>query len=256
VAFPEPGPLVWKDPRLCVLYPYWRPKIPDPVAVVLLWRSPLAVANSLAERDGMDVPVGLALWERYNRSALAHLDGTDAYVADYQDLLDDPRGFVESLAAWLGSLPQFGGDRATWDLDGAIASLARDGATRPAEDTGVLLDEQRQLVDLLVATGGGHQPLRLGDVGPESPWTTTMIRTRRDYRSREMAIVKESLADEIEEHRNSVESWQRIVDSMHGSTSWRITRPLRRAVAWMHGGRSAVVRGRRGDSQAGGRSTV
>ena len=35
-AFPEPGPLVWKDPRICLLYPYWRQLLPEPAAVVFV----------------------------------------------------------------------------------------------------------------------------------------------------------------------------------------------------------------------------
>ncbi len=57
-AFPDPGPIVWKDPRLCLLLPYWRRFLPGPHAAVLIWRSPLAVARSLQRRDGMHSPRG------------------------------------------------------------------------------------------------------------------------------------------------------------------------------------------------------
>ena len=34
-AYPEPGPRVWKDPRLCLLLPLWRPVLPSPIVAVL-----------------------------------------------------------------------------------------------------------------------------------------------------------------------------------------------------------------------------
>jgi hypothetical protein len=44
-AYPEPGPSVWKDPRLCLLLPYWRSVLPAPLAAVFVWRSPLLAAT-------------------------------------------------------------------------------------------------------------------------------------------------------------------------------------------------------------------
>ena len=50
VAFVDGGPSVWKDPRVCLLLDYWREALTGPLAAVLVWRSPLAVARSLAQR--------------------------------------------------------------------------------------------------------------------------------------------------------------------------------------------------------------
>ena len=122
-AFPDPGPLMWKDPRICLLYPYWKRLIPGPVAVVLVWRAPSAVAGSLHRRDGMDPALGVALWERYNRSALALLAGVDVFVVSYEHLQLDPRTVIGSVADWLGSLGQFDDLAASWDLDAALATL-------------------------------------------------------------------------------------------------------------------------------------
>ena len=96
-AYPGPGPSVWKDPRLCLLLPYWRAALEAPMVAILVWRPPLAVARSLRRRDGSPIPYGVALWERYNRSAIANLAGTDVYVLSYDDMVEDPgvslRGF-------------------------------------------------------------------------------------------------------------------------------------------------------------------
>ena len=90
-----------------------------------MWRSPLAVARSLGQRDEIALVDGLALWERYNRSALSGLIGVDTYVAQYESIVADPDRFVGDVAGWLGSLDQFAAHADQWDSDGAAASIDR-----------------------------------------------------------------------------------------------------------------------------------
>jgi len=100
-AYPDPGPSVWKDPRVCLLLPYWRHVLRGPAAAVLVWRAPLDVARSLQRRNGMSLPDGVALWERYNRSAMANLAGTDTYVLDFDALVEDPASSLTVFTSWL-----------------------------------------------------------------------------------------------------------------------------------------------------------
>ena len=106
-AYPHPGPSVWKDPRVCLVLPYWRAVLGAPMAAVLVWRAPLAVARSLHRRDGSPVPYGVALWERYNRSAIANLAATDVFVLDYDDMIESPAASLSGLTSWLDSLGSF-----------------------------------------------------------------------------------------------------------------------------------------------------
>jgi hypothetical protein len=96
------GPWVVKDPRLSVLLPFWRPLLAHPVAV-LIFRDPLAVARSLAARDGFSLARGLALWEQYNRAALAASEGMPRLVVAHRDLLADPVATLQRLVAGLGA---------------------------------------------------------------------------------------------------------------------------------------------------------
>ena len=89
-AYPGSAPPVWKDPRACLLLPFWREVLPGPLTAVFVWRDPLAVARSLHARDGMPVGYGLALWEWYIRSAAAGLAGVDTYVLEYAAVVADP----------------------------------------------------------------------------------------------------------------------------------------------------------------------
>jgi hypothetical protein len=100
-AFPRPGVAVWKDPRNCLLLPYWAQVIAPIAGVVLPWRAPLAVARSLATRDGIPIEQGLDLWCRYNEAALANSQGHDVLVLNYDAMVEDPQALTSITAAWL-----------------------------------------------------------------------------------------------------------------------------------------------------------
>jgi hypothetical protein len=90
-------PFVWKDPRLCITLPLWRPLLPIRGFVVAA-RDPGGVAASLEAREGMPPPAGLALWEVYVRSLLAALGETPRLVVRYDDLLMRSAEVVDRLA--------------------------------------------------------------------------------------------------------------------------------------------------------------
>ncbi len=178
-AFPVDGPVVWKDPRLCLLLPLWRSLLPPPVVTVLLWRSPLAVARSLGFRQGFSVSLGLALWERYNRDALAALADSAVYVMRYESLLDDPLASVTSLARWLtadGRVPVGVGE----DAVSAAAASVSEGLARH-QGGGEPPEELRSAVATLAELTGGHD--RLPNTPARQPplWMADAIAQRRDY---------------------------------------------------------------------------
>jgi len=95
---------VWKDPRLCLLFPFWqdvlcRDDAPGP-HVVVSQRDPREVAASLEARDGMTRAYGLALWERYTRTLLRDLLGERAYFLPYERLLAEPEAVARDLVAF------------------------------------------------------------------------------------------------------------------------------------------------------------
>jgi hypothetical protein len=68
---------------------------------VLIYRDPLAVARSLAARDGFALARGVALWERYNRAALAASEHMPRLVVSHRDLLAAPAVTVQRIVAGL-----------------------------------------------------------------------------------------------------------------------------------------------------------
>ncbi|MEO8459673.1 MAG: sulfotransferase [Dokdonella sp.] len=85
------NPWLLKDPRLGLVLPQWRTKLPDPVYVVVV-RDPREIAVSLASSHRGQYPSHflLALWEKYLRVLLDSLEGNPAIFVSYQALLDQP----------------------------------------------------------------------------------------------------------------------------------------------------------------------
>jgi hypothetical protein len=99
-ALDAQGPWLMKDPRHCLLLPFWLPLLSHPAAVVV-YRDPLAVARSLAARDGFALTRGLALWERYNAGALAVSATIPRIVVAQRDLVARPAATMKQLVAAL-----------------------------------------------------------------------------------------------------------------------------------------------------------
>ena len=196
-VFPDPRRAVcWKDPRTALLLPFWRQVIDRPIACVFCVRHPLEVAHSLERRDGLELPVGLALWERYQHRAVTALSGLPVYVSSYADACANPSAWREGLLSWLRSLvsgPAKGGAvPADADLD-FDANLRHErvehgqvndssGISDRGEPVTIVLESQQLLYEELVALLGPHKSFEHQLVTPESPWTSYLLDQRRDSR--------------------------------------------------------------------------
>ena len=264
-AYPHPGPSVWKDPRVCLLLPYWREVLQTPMAAVVVWRDPLAVARSLQRRNGTSLPYGVALWERYNRSAIANLARTDTYVLDYDAMVEDPASSLSELASWLASTGTFEGMGA-WNHDDALSVVTADLRHEPVgtsdDSDRIVLDEQRRLVQHLTELAGGHRTLPPVPFD-ESPWTEAMFDARRSSNPLESKQLEHSnaqrdwyasaLADthadlaaarvDLDAARAELVGARGDVAGLKASTSWRITAPVRSAAALWAASRDRRLKG-------------
>jgi tetratricopeptide (TPR) repeat protein len=97
--------VVIKDPRICVLVPWWdralREAGCEPLYVLPV-RNPLEVANSLHARDDMSQADGLALWLRYTARAEAATRGCRRVFLSYPQLLADWKRGAQRVAAAFG----------------------------------------------------------------------------------------------------------------------------------------------------------
>ena len=80
---------VMKDPRLSLTLPVWQPLLQRPL-VVLVYRNPLEVADSLFTRNDIDLSQAVALWEKYTIDALQAAKNLPIALVSYNRLLADP----------------------------------------------------------------------------------------------------------------------------------------------------------------------
>src|SRR5262249_55432756 len=95
---------VLKDPRLCLVLPLFLP-VMNPAAAVFIVRHPLEVAMSLAARNKFSIPLGVALWEAYNRHALAALRGIPTVLVRHRRLMSQA---VTAIPEIVGGLSELG----------------------------------------------------------------------------------------------------------------------------------------------------
>jgi hypothetical protein len=178
-VLPEP-PWVWKDPRNCVLFPFWAALLDVDPVVVLVHRNPLEIAASLEARDGLGVVQALALWERCLRLGLEAVSGLPVFVTGYAELLSAPldwcgqaRAFLRRTGVETSAAPQ----QAAIFVDASLRHARftpEDVSADPA-----LSDPQRALFLALEELRGAHDCLAPRTLPPETPATEAILSERR-----------------------------------------------------------------------------
>jgi len=120
-----------KDPRVSVLTPLWRPVLEQAgfeLRVVIPVRHPLAVAGSLARRDGFPIAKSVLLWTSYMLAAEAGSRGLARAFVDYDALLADWRPQVARIEAAHGApLPDLSA-KAAAEIDAFLSPELRHNA--------------------------------------------------------------------------------------------------------------------------------
>ncbi|OZB16630.1 MAG: hypothetical protein B7X55_07630 [Rhodobacterales bacterium 34-62-10] len=90
-----------KDPRLCMLMPFWKCVLDDldvDVSFVIALRNPLAVARSLRARDGIVIEKGVALWGQHMLSAARATAGHQRVFVSFDHLMNNAVGELQRIA--------------------------------------------------------------------------------------------------------------------------------------------------------------
>lgn len=151
-------PLALKDPRIGVMLELWGPLLTGRLHPVLVVRHPLEVALSLARRDGMPIPFGLAAWELHMTGVIDTLRDP-VTVTHYAQLCATPQTAVEFVEAVARTLSPT--QAAHVDAERARGAVeARFHRNRAgAADDDFLTPRQRRLWQWLQALPAGTQLL-------------------------------------------------------------------------------------------------
>ena len=202
---------VWKDPRACLTLPFWLSLLDEDLSIVVVHRNPLEVAASLQARDGFDVPVGLALWERYVRSSLAAVEGRAVCVTSYEQLVADPHAWCRRVADFLHCAPV--------EPDEVRAELRHSSVSAGALSSDPSVSSaQRALYAALEACEGPHDVFAPQALPPETPWVEALL----DERWRNLRSARE-VADAETAQRHA----EAMLAGIEASRSYRVLSPLR-----------------------------
>lgn len=177
-AFPR-RPAAWKDPRLCLLLPFWRTVVEAPAAAVFVCRAPGEVAMSLHRRDGLGPLHAHALWERYVRRAAAGLQGLPTLVADYGRVLDDPAAWCGQLAGFLAESGIEARELPAREVDGVLDPGMRRQRIEDADADSVSSSAAR-VFDELRALHGPHASWSPPALGAEPGWVADILSARAE----------------------------------------------------------------------------
>lgn len=95
-----------KDPRLCLLLPFWQPifeVLGLDVKYIFIFRHPLSVAESLVKRNDIFLDKALYLWLLYNLSALSAVRKKNVLFINYDEFLQSPRNSLDVMNKYIGT---------------------------------------------------------------------------------------------------------------------------------------------------------
>lgn len=171
------SPWLVKDPRLCLLLPWWLDQAPDAACVVVV-RDPREITASLIETDrGIYTShFLLALWEKYLRGLLATLHGRRALFVAYEHLLSEPQGQCVRILDGMRTLGISG-------LHGANAQISQFLDTtlrRSRPGSHVRMSEQQTALYAWLRMHAGHpDPIKVDDAPRGNPADAVLFEFQR-----------------------------------------------------------------------------
>ncbi len=277
--YPDPGPFVLKDPRICRLVPFWLRALDEfgaRAAFVLPIRNPLEVAASLGARNGFSDSKGLLLWLRHVLDAERDTRRRPRAFVAYDDLLRDRRRAAETVAVAIDLPPPGGRLPASDDLEHFLPASQRHHHVdleqlRASEEVVAWVKES---YDLLMAAAGSESspdPSRLDEIsvalaeadlayGPVLAEAELRAQDLSDHIESERARFGsevEALEGRLDDRRREAHAARAEAAALrHESRELRATivelqNPRRRALRRLWHARDRMIRGRRRLSQLG-----
>jgi len=257
----------FKDPRVAKLLPFWKEVFNYcklSVSYVFAIRHPLSIVKSLAKRDGFTEEQGYLLWIVHIITALVHSANDVRVLVDYDRLMQSPDRELKRIAACcdleiddakLQSYKTEFLDQGLRHTVYELNDLMKDKACPPLvlEIYEILLDiasQQETLEDQMLQNNVSRwsdelerikSPLMLVDKLFAQKLIATETVTERDgqianlneavtERDGQIANLNEAVTErdgQIASLNRTVTEGMYAIQAIRGSTSWRVTMPLR-----------------------------
>jgi hypothetical protein len=171
------GRWVWKDPRACLLMPFWDLVLgPDMPRIVVL-RNPAESAGSLLERNGIPREHAYALTERSLARSLRDSAGRPVFITTYDDLMAGIDDWCRRAAAYASA----NGVPMPHPLAISAAAGFVDASLRHHREPADLAKEQgvslglRRLWSWAMERRGAHDALSIKGLPRESQATSALL---------------------------------------------------------------------------------
>jgi hypothetical protein len=232
---------VIKDPRICRLVPLWTSVLERfgvESAFLIAFRNPIEVAESLKVRDGFHPATSLLMWLRHVIDAERGSRGARRVLVSYEALLEDWRAVVQRVGRELG----LEWPRLSHETDAAAEAFLE----REMRHQRSTLDEVRHRPEVLDWARALYEALVAAEAGSSSNLSEVVDRigAQLDVADRAFGPVIADLGVRIAQTHSSAEQARAALATAHaqsarlqadleeirGSTSWRLTEPLRKAL--------------------------
>jgi hypothetical protein len=232
-------PWVWKDPRTCLTFSFWRSALGVRPVVVLVTRNPLEIVASAQRLRDAGKIYELALWERYLRLALGQIGALPVLVANYGAVVSDPRAWCRGAFEFLTGL----GVTPHPLRDDEVLSFVDNGLRHSEYSEEDLLNDsdvsgaQLALFLALEQLEGPHDRLVVPDLPAETPTTEPLLAERRHALE-----VQRELRSLLDLERESP-SWARARSSRYAAPARRLRVGLRRLASSVRSSRARLEQG-------------
>ncbi len=217
----------WKDPRCCLVMPFWQKLLPDMEYVICI-RNPVDVGNSLVSLNAVSSYAEAArVWHMYTSNIIRYTAGKRRILVFYEDFMGkDSMQAIGRLAKFLGPEYVKRMKKASSEIETFITKGLQHHET-PVMDTlkltGIPLSIKAYYLALILLEKGGIESL--GGVDAASVMEAlSLYKDEGAEMIEELAMTKKKL--------NSNIVCKRQLEDVYASMSWRITGPLRRLVTF------------------------
>ena len=91
----------FKDPRISILLPFWDAVLTDldiNILYIFTFRNPKSIYESLHYRNNLDLYTSCMLWNFYNLECLRKLDDKNFFIIDFDSFLDNAKDQLEKIS--------------------------------------------------------------------------------------------------------------------------------------------------------------